>query len=182
MKCYYVDGHEKTEVIAYRRNFVRRYFEQEQRMFRWIQIPLLEVEAMEEAGELQKRMGQRYNANATGQRLTTTDMDDNNMRGTILNSDEHFGTYSQSAEDGQLFLGDTQSMQFKPSDRGPYYLLCEERERQRHDRQTGKTLTKNKTKEMILNDLKERGINTTPSRDEGRKDQFGNIDPATSVK
>jgi hypothetical protein len=51
MKCYYVNGHEKTEVIAYRRNFVRRYFEQEQRMFCWIQIPLLEVEAMEEAGE-----------------------------------------------------------------------------------------------------------------------------------
>lgn len=38
-KCYYVDGHEKTEVIAYRRNFVRRYFKQEQRMFRWIQLP-----------------------------------------------------------------------------------------------------------------------------------------------
>ena len=60
MKCYYVGGHEKTEVIAYRRNFIRRYFQQEQRMFRWIQIPLLEVEAMEEAGELQRGMGKQY--------------------------------------------------------------------------------------------------------------------------
>ena len=156
------------------------------------------------------------------------------MRDTILNCDEHFGTYPRSAEDGQLFLGDMQSMQFKPSDRGPYYLLGEERERQRHDRTTGKTLKKNKTKEMILDDLKERGINVsgtvlqlkeiarrnniplvfeqqeilkgwegqpkgmlqvlwergfidgTKSEKyytiEGRKDQFGNIDPATSVK
>jgi hypothetical protein len=89
MKCYYVDGHEKTEVIAYRRNFVRRYFEQEQRMFRWIQIPLLEVEAMEEAGELQKGMGQLYNANATGQRLTTTDMNDNNTIWVEFHINDH---------------------------------------------------------------------------------------------
>ena len=88
MKCYYVDGHEKTEVIAYRRNFIRRYFQQEQRMFRWIQIPLLEVEAMEEAGELQKGMGQRYNANATGQRLTS-DSDNDHTIWVEFHVDDH---------------------------------------------------------------------------------------------
>jgi hypothetical protein len=36
-------------------------------MFRWIQLPLLEVESMEEVGELEKGMGKRYIGNATGQ-------------------------------------------------------------------------------------------------------------------
>ena len=76
MKCYYVDGHEKPEVIVYRRNFMRRYIEQEQRMFRWIQLPLLEVEAMVEAGELQKGMGRQYKGTTTGQRLTTDNTND----------------------------------------------------------------------------------------------------------
>ena len=59
-KCYYVDGHEKPEVIVYRQNFICRYFEHEKRMCRWIQIPLSEVESMEEVGELEKGMGKRY--------------------------------------------------------------------------------------------------------------------------
>jgi hypothetical protein len=77
MKCYYVNGHEKPKLIVYRRNFVRQYFEQEQRMFRWIQLPLLEVEAMEEEGELQQGMGRGYNATMTGQQRTN-DEDANN--------------------------------------------------------------------------------------------------------
>lgn len=83
------------------------------------------------------------------------------MRDTFLGTEEVFGTYPRLAADGQLFMGDTQAMQYKPTDRGPYYLSCEDRERQRHDRPTGKTLKKNKTKEMILDDLKVRGINVS---------------------
>jgi hypothetical protein len=76
-KCYYVDGHEKPEVIAYRQNFIHRYFQHEKRMFRWIQLPLLEVESMEEVGELEKGMGKWYIGNATGQlRLTMNDTGD----------------------------------------------------------------------------------------------------------
>jgi hypothetical protein len=42
------------------------------------------------------------------------------MRDTTLDVEELFGTYHRSADDdGQLFLGDTQSMQYKPSNRGP---------------------------------------------------------------
>ena len=44
---------------------------------------------------------------------------------------------------------------------GPYYLSEEERIRQRHDRPTGRILTKNKTKEILLEDLKGRGINVS---------------------
>ena len=42
-------------------------------MFRWIQIPLLEVESMEEVGELEKGMGKRYKGEANGQRTLTVD-------------------------------------------------------------------------------------------------------------
>ena len=69
IKCYYVDGHEKVEVIAYRQNFIRWYFQHEHRMFRWIQLPLLEVQAMEEAGELQQGMGKQYKANLPLKRM-----------------------------------------------------------------------------------------------------------------
>jgi hypothetical protein len=79
MKCYYVDGHEKNEVIAYRQNFIQRYFKQEQRMFRWIQLPLSEVQAMEEAGQLQQGMGKWYNANAAGQQLTSDSDNDHTI-------------------------------------------------------------------------------------------------------
>jgi hypothetical protein len=41
---YVVDGHEKPEVIAYRRNFIRRYFQQEQ-MAQWLKLWKLRNEA-----------------------------------------------------------------------------------------------------------------------------------------
>jgi hypothetical protein len=140
------------------------------------------------------------------------------MRDTEITMEQQLGTYPRSQELGQLFLGNTQSMQYKPSHRGPYYLSEEKRIRQRHDRPMGKVLTKNKTKEMLLDDLKGRGItarrNNIPlvfemqeilkgweglqvlwesgfingSKSEkyytieGRKDEFGNVDPTTSCK
>jgi hypothetical protein len=156
------------------------------------------------------------------------------MRDTVITIEQQLGTYPRSQELGQLFLGDTQSMHYKTSGRGDYYLSEEERIRQRHDRPTGKVLTKNKTKEMLLDDLKGRGINVsgtvaqlkdTARRNkiplvfemqeilkgwegqpkgmlqvfwepgfingsksekyytiEGRKDEFGNVDPTTSCK
>jgi hypothetical protein len=52
------------------------------------------------------------------------------MRDTIMNTDGLFGTYPGSAEDGQLFLGDTQSMQFKPSDREDRITFQAKRERE----------------------------------------------------
>jgi hypothetical protein len=83
------------------------------------------------------------------------------MRDTIIDMEEQLGTYPRSANNRQLFLGDTQLMQYKTSDRGMYYLSNDERERQRHDSPTQKILKKNKTKEMLLDDLKGRGINVS---------------------
>jgi hypothetical protein len=59
-KGYYVDNHEKPETVAYRRHFVKRYLKYEFRMFRWIQLPLEEVKAMEENKEIDEGLGYRY--------------------------------------------------------------------------------------------------------------------------
>jgi hypothetical protein len=82
-------------------------------------------------------------------------------RDTVITMEQQLGTYPRSQELGQRFLGETQSMQYKPFNRGPYYLSEEDRIRQHHDRPTGKVLTKNKTKEMLLDNLKEWGINVS---------------------
>jgi hypothetical protein len=99
------------------------------------------------------------------------------MRDTVITMEQQLGTYPRSQELRQLFLGNTQSMQYKPSDRGPYYLSEEERIRQRHDRPTGKVLTKNKTKEMLLDNLKGRGINVSGTvaqlKDTAQQHTFG---------
>ena len=70
-----------------------------------------------------------------------------------------FGPYPRSPDLGQLLLHESQSMQYKATDRGPYHLSPEERDRQRHDRVTGKKTKKNKTKAMVLEDLKQLGMN-----------------------
>jgi hypothetical protein len=59
-KGYYVDNHEKPETVAYRRHFVKRYLKYEFRMFRWIQLPLEEVKAMEENKKIDEGLGYRY--------------------------------------------------------------------------------------------------------------------------
>jgi len=59
-KGYYVDNHEKPETVAYRRHFIKRYLKYEFRMFRWIQLSLEEVKAMEENSEIDEGLGYRY--------------------------------------------------------------------------------------------------------------------------
>jgi DNA-binding transcriptional regulator YhcF (GntR family) len=59
-KGYYVDNHEKPETVAYRRHFIKRYLKYEFRMFRWIQLSLEKVKAMEENEEIDEGLGHRY--------------------------------------------------------------------------------------------------------------------------
>jgi hypothetical protein len=59
-KSYYVDNHEKPETVAYRRHFIKRYMQFEERMFRWIQLPLEQVEEMEQNKEIEEGLGYRY--------------------------------------------------------------------------------------------------------------------------
>jgi len=46
-KGYYVDGHEKSATVEYRRKFVERYLRYERRAHRWIQITLEESKKLE---------------------------------------------------------------------------------------------------------------------------------------
>ncbi len=65
-KGYYVDGHEKEETIAYRYNFIERYFTYERRAPRWIQITKEEAYKLEEEGDIPKGSGFHYNHPETG--------------------------------------------------------------------------------------------------------------------
>jgi len=56
-KGYYVDGHEKPATVEYQWSFVQHYLNYEQRMFCWIQIPLLEALKLEENGKVPKHTG-----------------------------------------------------------------------------------------------------------------------------
>ena len=38
-KCYYVDGHEKPNTIAYQEKYVKRYLQRKILMHQWIQLP-----------------------------------------------------------------------------------------------------------------------------------------------
>jgi hypothetical protein len=38
-KTYYVDGHERTDVIQSRKEFCKRYLDDYERCLRWIQLP-----------------------------------------------------------------------------------------------------------------------------------------------
>jgi hypothetical protein len=59
-KGYYVDNHEKPETVAYRRHFIKRHLKFEDRMFRWVQLPLKVVKEMEENEEIEGELGHRY--------------------------------------------------------------------------------------------------------------------------
>ena len=39
-KNFYVNGHERADVIKYRKEYIVQYFKDELRMFRWMQLPL----------------------------------------------------------------------------------------------------------------------------------------------
>jgi hypothetical protein len=59
-KCYYVDGHEKPETKKYRKTMVSKYLENELRMYRWIQLPLTELNDLEEQLEIEIGNGHHY--------------------------------------------------------------------------------------------------------------------------
>lgn len=88
------------------------------------------------------------------------------MRDTTILSDTGFlGKYSP-----RLRIGDTQSMIFKPEDIGPWYLSPEERERQRHDRATGKRKLVERSKKMLIDALTAAGVTLQQQRNHTKKE------------
>ena len=54
-KTYYVDGHERPDNVKYRNEYIKRYLRNERRCFRWIQLPMSEVEELEGSDNLFSR-------------------------------------------------------------------------------------------------------------------------------
>ena len=76
------------------------------------------------------------------------------MRDTVIIAQDGFlGPHSPS-----LSVGDTQSLIYKESDAGPWYLNPNQREVQKHDRPTGKIKVVEKSKKQLLEALKDRGV------------------------
>jgi hypothetical protein len=58
-KTYYVDGHEKPKTKKCRKTMVSEYFKSELRMHKWIQLPLVELKALEVKLEIKINTGHR---------------------------------------------------------------------------------------------------------------------------
>ena len=88
------------------------------------------------------------------------------MRDTTILSDNGFlGPHSP-----QLKIGDTQSLIFKPEESGPWYLSPEERQRQRHNRATGKRKVVERSKKMLAEALTAAGIILQQNRKHTKKE------------
>ncbi len=59
-KTYYVDGHEKPETKKYRKTMVSQYLKSELCMHRWIQLPVIELKALEVELEIKLDTGHEY--------------------------------------------------------------------------------------------------------------------------
>jgi hypothetical protein len=71
------------------------------------------------------------------------------MRDTQIKAVEGFlGPHTRCLE-----VGDVQSMVFKPTDSGPWYLTAEEKEARRHDKPTGRSKTIERTKQELVDAL-----------------------------
>ena len=72
---------------------------------------------------------------------------------TILAEEGYLGPHLP-----MLSVADTQSMVFRVEDSGPWYLTPEQREAQRHNRATGKTKLVERSKKLLLEALREKGL------------------------
>jgi hypothetical protein len=90
-KCYYVDGHEKPETKAYRKKFVRRYFEYERMMHRWIQMELIDKLKLEEEEGIELAHGYQYVDPKTKVMMVEFHVDDHHSFQDKMNSTTRFG-------------------------------------------------------------------------------------------
>ena len=76
-KTYYVDGHEKPDVVAYRKEYCNQYVIDELRCFRWIQLSKPEVEKLEKENiDFVRDYGYEYKDNTTGLTMFEFHVDD----------------------------------------------------------------------------------------------------------
>ncbi len=76
------------------------------------------------------------------------------MKDTTIMADKGFlGPHLPS-----LGVADTQSLVFQAADVGPWYLSEHQQRIQRHDRPTGRTNVVERSKKMLLEALKDKGV------------------------
>ena len=93
------------------------------------------------------------------------------MRDTVIMSDNGFlGKHSPC-----LQVGDIQSLVFTPEDTGPWYLSSEQRERQRHDRLTGKSKIVERSKRMLIDARTAAGVVLQAQRNHTKKEAASTI-------
>ena len=91
-KTYYVDNHETEENIAYRNEFVKRYFSYEIRSYRWYQITAAESDAMIANNELDEKLGYKYRHN--GVDMVEYHVDDHKLFAAKCSSLQYGGNLS----------------------------------------------------------------------------------------
>jgi hypothetical protein len=64
-KTYYVDGHERVDVVEARNKFCRWYLKMEVRCYRWVQLTRAQVDSLVEAGDLLFASGYQYDVDGT---------------------------------------------------------------------------------------------------------------------
>jgi hypothetical protein len=83
------------------------------------------------------------------------------MRDTMIASAEYLGPFGHAIEVGMY-----QKMFFASTDVGPFWLSPEERESNRNDSLTGKTIKRSQSKGDLLKDLQAKGVSAKGTKDE----------------
>ena len=106
-KTYYVDGHEKPETVAYRKQYVHQYIQDEICCFRWIQLSTDEIEEIEkENDEFDRKKGYQYTDPLTGLTMYEFHVDDINNTHEKLKDTEFGGFLSvrKKSEDRPIIM------------------------------------------------------------------------------
>jgi hypothetical protein len=90
-KTYYVDGHEKPKTKKYRKTMVSEYLKNELRMHRWIQLPLVELTALEAELEIKINTGHQYLDRETNLEMVELHVDSRPSFHDKMNATTKFG-------------------------------------------------------------------------------------------
>jgi hypothetical protein len=86
------------------------------------------------------------------------------MRDTKIESEEYLGPFRR--HEAELAVGASQCMVFVPGDSGPFWMSTVERELNRKDRLTTKTIKRFRNKSDLLKDLQAKGVSAKGTKDE----------------
>ena len=98
IKNYYIDGHEREDVVMSRNLFVKEYLQEEMRMHRWLQFPLQQAVQL----GLDVETGYHYKAETSG-KFVEFHVDANERTQEIANGVKFGGNLSVRFPQGNFF-------------------------------------------------------------------------------